>query len=101
MAEAPLLSQSSPTTGQVVTDAKISQTYSMPTQFVIGISITKAPLVGIQGILGHLKLLHAFAQLKNAVDSVATPTTLGVTLNKEQRWSWFIGCAVERYRPFH
>jgi hypothetical protein len=67
---------------------------------VIGKSITEAPLVSVQQILGHLTLLNAFAELKSSVDAVATPTILGVTLDKEQRWAWFVGCAVERYSPF-
>jgi hypothetical protein len=88
--------------GQAITDAEVPPpTYSVPTRFVIGKLITEAPLVSVQQILGHLTLLHAFAELKNEVDAVATETILGVTLSKEQRWSWFVGCAVERYGPFH
>ena len=69
--------------------------YNVPTQFAIGNSLTDAPLVSIQEIKTHLSLLHAFAELKNSVDAVQGPI-LGIQLNKEQRWAWFVGCAVER-----
>lgn len=74
--------------------------YSAPTQFVIGKSTTDAPLVGIQEIKRHLDLMRAFAELKNAVDAVESDTTLTVPLDKQQRWAWFVGCAVERYGMF-
>jgi len=97
MTDIPLPVYSGPAAGNAITDAEVPPpNYSVPTRFVIGKSITEAPLVNIQQILGHLTLLHAFAELKNAVDAVNTQTILGVTLNKEQRWSWFVGCAVER-----
>lgn len=70
--------------------------YNVPTQFVIGNSLTDAPLVSIQETKTHLSLLHAFAELRNSVDAVQGPI-LGVQLDKEQRWAWFVGCAVERY----
>ena len=102
MADTPLPAYSGPAAGQAITDAEVPPpTYTVPTRFAIGKATTEAPLVSIQQILGHLTLLHAFAELKNAVDAVAVETIQGVTLNKEQRWSWFVGCAVERYAPFY
>ncbi|KAF9535191.1 hypothetical protein CPB83DRAFT_924921 [Crepidotus variabilis] len=72
-------------------------TYTVPTQFKVGNRSTKAPLVSIQEIKGHLALLNAFAELKNEVDGVTATTIHGVTLDKERRWGWFVGCAVERF----
>jgi len=69
--------------------------YNVPTQFMIGNALTDAPLVSIQETKAHLSLLHAFAELRNSVDAVLGPI-LGVQLDKEQRWAWFVGCAVER-----
>lgn len=74
--------------------------YCPPTRFVIGKSTTDAPLVGIQEIKRHLELMRAFAELKNAVDAVENDTIFAVPLDKQQRWAWFVGCAVERYRIF-
>jgi hypothetical protein len=100
MADTPLPAYSGPAAGQSITDAEIPPPiYTVPARFLIGKAITEAPLVSIQQILGHLTLLHAFAELKNAVDAVAAETILGVKLSKEQRWAWFVGCAVERYAP--
>ena len=95
--DGPLLSYDGLAARQIITNTDISPTDNIPTRFAIGKSTVDILLVGLQQIAGHLTLLHAFAELKNAVDAVTTPTILGVTLNNEQRWSWFVGCAVERY----
>ena len=69
--------------------------YNPPTKFKIGDSTTDA-LVNIAQIKSHLTLLHALAELKNNVDSVTAPDILNVPMDKEKRWAWFVGCAVER-----
>ena len=46
-------------------------TYTAPTNFSIGSQLTE-PLVNISQIKAHLALLHAFAELKNEVDRLAT-----------------------------
>jgi len=55
--------------------------------------------VKIPEIKGHLALLHAFAELKKQVDGdkVTVQVAPNVTLNRERRWTWFVGVAVERY----
>ncbi len=71
-------------------------TYTVLTRFTIGQSRTDGPLVSIPEIKAHLALLHAFAELKNSVDAVEVPIVSNVPQDKEKRWTWFVGCAVER-----
>jgi len=75
--------------------------YTVPTSFKIGQSRTSEPLVKISEIKGHLALLHAFAELKKRVDGdeATVQVAPNVTLNRERRWTWFVGVAVERYVP--
>ena len=71
-------------------------TYTVPTRFTIGQSLTDGPLVSVPEIKAHLALLHAFAELKDSVDAVKRPIVVNVPQDKEKRWAWFVGCAVER-----
>jgi len=71
-------------------------TYTVPTRFTIGQSLTDGPLVSVPEIKAHLALLHAFAELKGSVDAVEMPVVVNVPQDKEKRWAWFVGCAVER-----
>ena len=52
----------------------------------------------ISEIKGHLALLHAFAELKKQVDGdeATVQVVPNVTLDRERRWGWFVGVAVER-----
>ncbi|KAJ7598800.1 hypothetical protein C8J56DRAFT_1092684 [Mycena floridula] len=72
--------------------------YSFPTTFAIGTKET-SPLVEISSVKGHLALLHAFAQLKSKVEECnpAAWDIPNVPEDKERRWAWFVGLAVERF----
>src|SRR4051812_37520673 len=70
--------------------------YTVPTSFTIGSSRTLEPLVKIPEIKGHLALLHAFQELRNHVDEADGHVAPNVTLEKERKWGWFVGVAVER-----
>jgi len=72
--------------------------YTVPTSFKIGQSRTSESLVKISEIKGHLALLHAFAELKKQVDGdeATVQVAPNVTLDRERRWGWFVGVAVER-----
>jgi len=75
--------------------------YTVPTSFKIGQSRTSEPLVKISEIKGHLTLLHVFAELKKQVDGdeATVQVAPNVSLDRERRWTWFVGVAVERYVP--
>jgi hypothetical protein len=85
-----------PNHGNAFLSAGSSYDYNPPMYFKIG-DITTTALVDIAQIKSHLTLLHALAELKNSVDSIGAPVILKVPMDKEQRWAWFVGCAVERF----
>ena len=70
--------------------------YTFPTKFKVGRVFTDGLLVNIDQIKGHLALLYAFSNLKAEVDEL----DLGIQNipdDREKRWAWFVGLAVERY----
>jgi len=71
--------------------------YSFPLTFTIGQNRTSAPLVTSAQLKGHLALLHSFAilrfQIENASADILPP---GVPTDKDLRWIWFVGVAVDR-----
>lgn len=69
--------------------------YTFPTRFEIGGSLTDGLLVDIPQIKGHLALLDAFANLKKEVEETDIPIP-DMPFDKEKRWAWFVGLAVER-----
>jgi hypothetical protein len=69
--------------------------YSFPEAFTIGGRTTK-PFVNVSQIKDHLALLHAFAELKISVEGITTTEILHLPPDKERRWAWFVGLAVER-----
>ncbi|KDR74375.1 hypothetical protein GALMADRAFT_280353 [Galerina marginata CBS 339.88] len=74
----------------------VPPTYTPPTQFTIGSATTNEPLVKIVEIKGHLTLLHAFAELKNQIESKEVALS-NVPKDKERKWAWFVALAVERF----
>jgi hypothetical protein len=70
-------------------------TYTPPTNFKIGIKTTTEPLVSIQQIKGHLALLNAFSELRNSIEGAEISVPY-VPNDKERKWAWFVGLAVER-----
>jgi hypothetical protein len=69
--------------------------YSSPTAFVIGIHTTK-PFISAPQIKDHLALLHAFAELKIKVEGISDLGVPHLPSDKDRRWAWFVGIAVER-----
>lgn len=97
VAPSPAYKASSPgrhAAGESAGDAQLPK-YTAPSTFSIGDTVTE-PLVGLPEIKGHLALLHAFAELKKQVGSADTSNVSYVPENKEQKWAWFVGLAVER-----
>lgn len=70
--------------------------YTFPTRFEIGGTYTQGILVDIPAIKGHLAMLDAFANLKKEVQEITIPI-VDMPYDKEKRWAWFVGLAVERY----
>ncbi|KAK7035892.1 hypothetical protein R3P38DRAFT_3484110 [Favolaschia claudopus] len=70
--------------------------YSIPATFTIG-GRSARPFVTAAQIKAHLALLHAFAELKSSVESNNFAGVPHVPTEKEQRWAWFVGLAVERF----
>ena len=75
--------------------------YHAPTRYAIGESALSAPLVDIRQLKAHLALLRAFKSLKTNIQD-KEPKELQLPpvvdeLDKEKRWAWFVGLAVERY----
>lgn len=70
-----------------------------PTSYTIGTTRLDAPLVDVGQLKAHLALLRAFKALKVKVDERSTEELPAVVneLDKEKRWAWFVGLAVERY----
>ena len=73
--------------------------YSFPLTFSIGQNRTSAPLVTGNQLKGHLALLNSFAllrfQIENASAGIILPLEVSV-LDKDLRWIWFVGIAVDR-----
>jgi hypothetical protein len=74
--------------------------YAFPETFAIGTKRTSAALVDSAQLKGHLALLHAFAELRKQVDGLdkhaQTEHQVLIPDDKERRWAWFVGLAVER-----
>ena len=66
--------------------------YTFPTTFLVGKKRTE-PFVTKEQLKGHLALLREFASLRSQIDVLDAGTMLE---NKEKRWAWFVGLAVER-----
>ena len=75
-------------------------THIAPAQFLIGASYTEGPLVNIPEIKGHLALLRMFAELRNNVAGLGLDSAPSIPVETEERWSWFVGLAVERCALF-
>ena len=78
-------------------DTTLPPSYSFPLTFSIGQNRTSAPLVTSSQLKGHLALLHSFAllrpQIENASSDILPPE---VPRDKDLRWIWFVGIAVDR-----
>ncbi|KAJ6620392.1 hypothetical protein B0H10DRAFT_2163599 [Mycena sp. CBHHK59/15] len=74
--------------------------YSFPTTFIIGARSTGAPFVNAAQIKDHLALLRAFAELKLEVEGLPDADIPHMPADKERRWAWFVGLAVERFEKW-
>ncbi|KAJ6465113.1 hypothetical protein C8R47DRAFT_991660 [Mycena vitilis] len=71
--------------------------YSIPEAFSIVGKATK-PFVNAAQIKDHLALLNAFAELKLSVEGMTDDSAIPyLPSDKEARWAWFTGLAVERF----
>ncbi|KAG6917585.1 hypothetical protein DXG01_001933 [Tephrocybe rancida] len=71
-----------------------------PTTFTIGRTRTEEPLVNRDQIRGHLLLLHEFSALRTSIEKLDVKTEPEIKFlpkDKDRRWVWFVGLAVERF----
>ncbi|KAJ6570975.1 hypothetical protein DFH09DRAFT_1362572 [Mycena vulgaris] len=76
--------------------------YTFPTSFPLGGRYTTTPLVDVRQLKDHLVLLRAFTKLKTKVEALANRDA-GIPhmpSDKERRWAWFLGLAVERFETW-
>ena len=66
--------------------------YTFPATFSVGSGRT-TPFVDSEQVKGHLALLCAFALLRSRVDAMTADPMLE---DKDRKWAFFIGLAVER-----
>lgn len=73
--------------------------YEFPQKFSIGTHTIEGPLVTVSQVKGHLALLHAFAELRLRVEGMDPDKSMipQMPKDKERRWGWYVGLAVERY----
>ncbi|KAK0230085.1 hypothetical protein IW262DRAFT_1261796 [Armillaria fumosa] len=71
--------------------------YELPYPPLIGRRAIQTPFVNISQLKGHLCLLKYFASLKKAVERIDCSIYKDAPKDRERRWSWFIGLAVERF----
>lgn len=73
--------------------------YTFPTTFPIGRQ-RAAPLINSIQLKGHLTLLGAFAALHAQIEALDSASSVNIQLlvpeDKDKRWTWFVGLAVER-----
>ncbi|KAK0190289.1 hypothetical protein F5146DRAFT_1043593 [Armillaria mellea] len=80
-----------------VDESDIPPSYELPFTLFIGRRTIQAPLVTISQLKGHLCLLKLFASLKERVEGLDRSKYRDAPEDKERRWSWFVGLAVERF----
>ena len=74
--------------------------YRAPVAYAIGDTVLHTPLINIGQLKAHLALLRAFKRLKTSIQD-RSPDELHLPLevhelDKDKRWTWFVGLAVER-----
>ncbi|KAJ7184501.1 hypothetical protein C8R46DRAFT_883048 [Mycena filopes] len=75
--------------------------YSFPEKFSIGNGRTTEPFVNASQLKDHLALLHAFAELKLSVEAMGPDSGIPhLPTDKEHRWAFFVGLAVERFEKW-
>ncbi|KAF7323286.1 hypothetical protein HMN09_00109400 [Mycena chlorophos] len=76
--------------------------YTFPQTFIVGGKLTKTPFVTPTQLKTHLSLLNAFAELKIRVEALsdADAASNQLLVDKERRWGYFVGLAVERFEQW-
>ncbi|KAF7294634.1 hypothetical protein MIND_01000000 [Mycena indigotica] len=76
--------------------------YSAPDTFNVGGKQTKRPFVNVSQLKGHLALMHEFAELKLKVEGLSAQeaTVQRLPTDKDRRWAYFVGLAVERFEKW-
>ena len=74
--------------------------YTAGTTYTIGKHALSGPLVQIPHLKAHLSLLRAINGLRTIIEEGRDPRIPRdvFELDAPQRWAWFVGLAVERYR---
>lgn len=87
----------------LIHEADLLQSYEK-TKFKIGSRRVSSPLVSIDQLKSHLRLLGMFTLVKEKVEALHldpqfmdTIPPLAKNLSSEERWRWFLELAVERY----
>ncbi|KAI0265155.1 hypothetical protein BC834DRAFT_802695, partial [Gloeopeniophorella convolvens] len=80
--------------------ASSSRSSNTSPMFHVGLRAIHAPLVEIRHLRLHLSLLYALQGLRTRVESANEPSwpPLASSLGGEQRWTWFVNLAVERFQ---
>ncbi|KAK0230087.1 hypothetical protein IW262DRAFT_377559 [Armillaria fumosa] len=74
-----------------------SSSYELPYLLLIGRRAIQTPFVSISQLKGHLCLLKHFASLRKEVERMDCSIYRDAPKDKEPRWAWFVGLAVERF----
>ncbi|KAK0447621.1 hypothetical protein EV421DRAFT_150806 [Armillaria borealis] len=81
-----------------VAESDAPPSYELPYPLFIGRRAIQTPFVTISQLKGHLCLLKHFASLKERVEGRMDRSQYrDAPEDKERRWSWFVGLAVERF----
>ncbi|SJL02729.1 uncharacterized protein ARMOST_06065 [Armillaria ostoyae] len=74
-----------------------SPSYELPYPLFIGRRAIQTPFVSISQLKGHLCLLKHFTSFKERVEGIDHSKYRDAPKDRERRWSWFVGLAVERF----
>ncbi|KAK0236838.1 hypothetical protein EDD85DRAFT_1007048 [Armillaria nabsnona] len=74
-----------------------SPSYELTYPLFIGRRAIQRPFVSLSQLKGHLCLLKHFTSLKERVEEMDRSRYRDAPEDKECRWSWFVGLAVERF----
>ncbi|KAI0248716.1 hypothetical protein BJV78DRAFT_1276476 [Lactifluus subvellereus] len=80
--------------------ASSSRSQDTPLTFHVGLHELRGPLVQVKHLKLHLCFLGALHDLRKRVESLIDPTWSPLISERdgEQRWSWFVNLAVERFQ---
>ncbi|KAI9569231.1 hypothetical protein HD554DRAFT_2020776 [Boletus coccyginus] len=72
---------------------------SRPPAYVVGSQRAQRPLVSLEHVKGHIRLLRSFHNLRITVEDCKDHRIPGyaMKMDKDARWRWFVHLAVERF----